>query len=152
MRLTLLAFFLAASSLLAAEPEPIAVGPDDWPWWRGPSRNGVANPQPMPPLTWSDKENVLWKAEVPGRGHGSPIVVGAQVFLATAEPDRDTQSVLCFERKTGERLWQTDVHKGGMTKGGNGKSTLASSTPACDGKRVYVNFLNAGAIYTTALD
>ena len=147
-----LALLLAASSAVAAEPEPIAVGPNDWPWWRGPNRNGVANPQPMPPLTWSDKENVLWKAEIPGRGHGSPIVVGDQVFLATAEPDRDAQSVLCFDRKTGERLWQTVVHTGGLTQQGNGKSTLASSTPACDGKRVYINFLNAGAVHTTALD
>ncbi|HEX3313864.1 MAG TPA: PQQ-binding-like beta-propeller repeat protein, partial [Gemmataceae bacterium] len=124
----------------------------DWPWWRGPTRNGVAAAEPMPPLTWSDTENILWKTEVPGRGHGSPIVVGDQVFLATAEADRDTQSLLCFDRKTGRRLWQTDVHTGGLTKQGNGRSTLASSTPACDGKRVFINFLNAGAIFTTALD
>src|SRR3954470_22474204 len=104
--------------------EPITVGADDWPWWRGPTRNGVARAEPMPPTTWSDAENVLWKAEVPGRGHGSPIVVGDQVFLATAEADRDTQSVLCYDRKTGRRLWQTDAHEGGLSKQGNAKSTL----------------------------
>ena len=152
-RIFFAAVLVAAFGLArAAEPEPIAVGPDDWPWWRGPTRNGVAKPEPTPPLTWSDKVNILWKTEVPGRGHGSPIVVGDQVFLITAEADRDTQSLLSFDRKTGGRLWQTDVHSGGLTKQGNGKSTLASSTPACDGKRVFVNFLNAGAVTTTALD
>lgn len=136
----------------AMAQEPIDVGPADWPWWRGPTRDGVADPKQKPPLTWSDTENVLWKVQVPGRGHGSPIVVGDQVFLATAENDRDTQSVLCFDRKTGEKRWQTDVHKGGLNKGGNEKSSLASSTPACDGKRVFINFMNAGGIHTTALD
>ena len=154
MRCNFLTLLLVLWSGLAnaGEPEPIAVGPADWPWWRGPTRNGVASADPAPPTTWSDKENILWKTDVPGRGHGSPIVVGDQVFLAAAEPDRDAQSVLCFDRKTGRRLWQTDVHKGGLTKQGNGKSTLASSTPACDGQRVFVNFLNGGAIFTTALD
>lgn len=154
MRHTFLTFVLLTSSHFAnaVGPEPIVVGPDDWPWWRGPTRNGVARPEPKPPLTWSDTENVVWKVEVPGRGHGSPIVVGDQVFLATAEVDRDAQSVLCYDRKTGRRLWQTDVHQGGLTKQGNAKSTLASSTIACDGKRLFVNFLNSDAIVTTALD
>jgi outer membrane protein assembly factor BamB len=34
----------------------------------------------------------------------------------------------------------------------NAKSTLASSTPACDGERIFVNFLNGGSVHTTALD
>jgi outer membrane protein assembly factor BamB len=154
MRHSFIAVLVVVSSgfAAAAPAEPIAVGADDWPWWRGPTRNGVAKAVPMPPLTWSDKENILWQVDVPGRGHGSPIVVGDQVFLATAEADRETQSVLCFDRRTGKRLWQTDVHKGGLTKQGNAKSSLASSTVACDGKRLFINFLNAEAIYTTALD
>lgn len=123
----------------------------DWPWWRGPLRNGIASSDQSPPLKWSESESILWKATVPGRGHGSPTVVGEQVFLATAEQDREVQSVLCFDRKSGKRLWQTEIHKGGFETKGNSKSSLASSTVACDGERVYINFLNSGAIYTTAL-
>lgn len=136
----------------AKSQEAMDIGPADWPWWRGPTRDGVASPKQMPPLTWSEKENVLWKVHVPGRGHGSPIVVGDQVFLATAEADRDSQSLVCFDRNTGEKRWQTDVHKGGLNKGGNEKASLASSTPACDGKRVFINFWNGKGIYTTAVD
>ena len=33
----------------------------------------------------------------------------------------------------------------------NKKGTHASGSPASDGKRIYVNFLNAGAAHTTAL-
>lgn len=132
--------------------EPIVFAADDWPWWRGPDRNGVAAADQQPPTHWSETENVVWKAEVPGRGHGSATVVGDHVYLAAAEADRQMQSVLCFDRKTGKQLWQTVVHKGGFDAKGNAKTSQASSTPACDGRRIYVNFLNGGAIWTTALD
>ena len=149
--------FITAVPLWAGEPalrsaaDSIQFAPADWPWWRGPNRNGVAVDQ-RPPLKWSETENVLWKAPIPGRGHGSPIVVGDQVFLATAEPGTLAQSVLCIDRHAGKLLWQTEVHRGGLEQKGNAKSSLASSTAACDGQRVFINFLHDGAIYTTALD
>ncbi|MCY2963848.1 MAG: PQQ-binding-like beta-propeller repeat protein [Planctomycetota bacterium] len=143
----------------AAEPtenpgkgRPIHFGPNDWPWWRGPTRDGVAPAGDAPPVTWSETENILWKVDVPGRGHGSPTVFGDQVFLAAAEPDREVQSVLCFDRRTGKRLWQSVVHEKGFTTKGNAKSSLASSSVACDGERLYVSFLNREAVYLTCLD
>lgn len=153
-----LAVYLCLATLVWAEV-PV-VGPDaagisvaatDWPWWRGPSRNGIADASQKPPLKWSASENVLWQTPIPGRGHGSPTVVGDQVFLATADPDNETQAVLCYHRQTGKELWRTEVHRGGFEKKGNGKSSLASATVACDGQRVFCNFLNQGAVYTTAL-
>src|SRR5436309_2140792 len=133
-------FFLLVVGIAAAEP--IAVGPADWPWWRGPTRDGVAGAKQNVPFTWSDTENVLWKSPIPGRGHGSPTVVGDQVFVATAETDRQAQSVICLDRKTGKQLWQTDVHTGGLAEDKNQKSSLASCTVACDGRRLFVSFLN----------
>lgn len=140
-----------AAQLRAAEPDKLKVAPTDWPWWRGYTRDGVAAEQKVP-LEWSKDKNVVWEAAVPGRGHGSPIVVGERVFLATAEQDTEVQSLLCFDRKTGKQLWQSEVHKGSFVKGGNAKSSHASSSPACDGDRVYINFLNGGAVHATALD
>ncbi|MCA9134496.1 MAG: PQQ-binding-like beta-propeller repeat protein [Planctomycetales bacterium] len=139
----------------AIEPTRVADAIDlpasDWPWWRGPLRNGTADPQQSPPLEFSTSENVLWKAEIPGRGYSSPTVVGERVFLTTADEASGSQSLLCFDRQSGKRSWMVEVHSsGGMRK--NNKSTLASSTPACDGERVFVNFPNDGALVTTALD
>src|SRR5262245_45366796 len=101
--------FLLLASHLPADPIPaqsaaghVTFGPADWPWWRGPQRNGIAADQNLP-IKWGANENVVWNTAVPGRGHGSPTVVGDQVFLATAEPDRQTQSVLCYQRSTGKR-------------------------------------------------
>lgn len=155
----LLASLLVFSLNLSAEEatrtdaaHEITVGDADWPWWRGPRRNGISASGQNVPQHWSETENVLWSAPVPGRGHGSPTVVGDQVFLACAELERQVQSVLCIDRRTGEQLWQAEVHAGGLEGKGNEKTSLASCTVACDGQRVFVNFLNGGAIYTTALD
>jgi hypothetical protein len=92
-----------------AAADVINIASANWPWWRGPTRNGVAVPNPMPPLKWSDTDNVHWQSPVPGRGHGSPIVVGDQVFLAAADEQAQTQSVLGFDRRTGKLLWQTKI-------------------------------------------
>src|SRR5689334_4227180 len=99
----------AADVNRAASAEPINVAATDWPWWRGPNRNGIAAADQKPPVMWSDSENVVWKSSIPGRGHGSPTVVGDQVFIATADHEREVQSVLCFDRKTGAQLWQTEI-------------------------------------------
>lgn len=131
---------------------PIKFEKTDWPWWRGAERNGHAQADQTPPLSWDAEKNVVWKAPVPGRGHGSPIVIGDRVFLATAERDKQIQSLLCFDRDSGEQLWKTELHQGGFPKKMNKKATMASSTPACDGERVFINFLHDGAIYTTALN
>ena len=123
----------------------------DWPWWRGPERNGISHPDQNPPLAWSDTENIAWKTPVPGKGHGSAIVVGDRVLLATADHDSEEQLVLCLNRSDGKEIWREVAHKGGFATKGNEKASLASATPACDGDRVFINFLNDGAVYTTAM-
>ena len=142
---------LAGSLVAGGVEDSTNLSEHDWPWWRGPSRDGVAASGQQTPLEWSESENVLWKSPVPGRGHGSPTVVGDQVFLATADYDHKVQSVLCLDRRSGERLWSAEIHRGGFTEGGHKKSNLGSSTPASDGRSVFINFLNDGAVYTTAL-
>ena len=57
-------------------------GTDDWPWWRGPNRDGLAGSQPGP-LHWSETENIRWKTALPGRGYSSPIVLGQRLFVTT---------------------------------------------------------------------
>ena len=128
----------------------ISVDAADWPWWRGPQRNGVANPDQDPPTEWSASQNVAWKSAVPGRGHSSPTVVGHRVYLATADEQQGTQSVLCYDRETGKQLWQTEVHRGGLMRK-NEKSTAASGTVACDGESVFISFANNGAVHVTAI-
>jgi outer membrane protein assembly factor BamB len=139
-----------ALSALGASPgiDPAA----DWPAWRGPTRDGIAASGQNPPLRWSETENVLWKSPVPGRGHGSPTVVGDRIYLATADGTKGSQSVLCLDRHSGKLVWQTEVHGSKAGPGKHANSSAASSTVASDGRRLFISFLNGGAVWTTALD
>jgi len=128
------------------------IAASDWPWWRGPTRNGVAPQGPDVPTKWSATENVLWKTPISGRGHSSPTVVGDRVYLTTADERKRIQSVLCLDRATGKLLWKKDIHEGEIDKRANKRSSNASSTVACDGRRLFVNFKCKDSVYTTALD
>ena len=89
----------------------------DWPVWRGPHGTGVAEPVQQIPLTWSKSENVVWKAPVPGRGHGSPVIVGQRVFLQTADEEQGLQLVLCYDRGNGKEMWKVEVHISPISSG-----------------------------------
>lgn len=123
----------------------------DWPAWRGPTRDGIAASGQTPPVRWSETENIAWKTPLPGRGHSSPTVVGERIYLATADVAKQTQRVLCLDRRDGKILWDVVVHEGNLDKGGHGNTSQASSTVAWDGQRLYINFLNNKAVHTTAL-
>ncbi|MEO7798502.1 MAG: PQQ-binding-like beta-propeller repeat protein [Opitutaceae bacterium] len=124
----------------------------DWPAWRGPTGDGQAAGNQNLSLKWSETENVVWRAAIRGRGHSSPTVAGDRVFLTTADPATEEQLVLCLDRATGKPLWETTMHRGKLNSEGHANTSQASSTPAWDGERLYVNFLNDGAVHTTALD
>lgn len=124
----------------------------DWANWRGPNGNGIAADGQTPPTTWDAKTNVIWKTQVPGRGHASPTVVGDKVFLATCEDKTEIQSVVCFDRSTGKQLWQTVVNTGELNPRIHPKNTQASPTLACDGERVFAVFNNHNSTQIAALD
>jgi hypothetical protein len=48
----------------------------DWPGFRGPAGNGVAQ-EAKAPLRWGPGKNVCWKTPLPGPGNSSPIVTTA---------------------------------------------------------------------------
>lgn len=123
----------------------------DWPGWRGPTHDGHAAPGQKLPVRWSETENVIWKTPIPGRGHSTPTVVGDRIYLATSDPAKQNQSVLCLDRQSGTVVWQTEVHASQADPGRHANSSAASSTVACDGDQLFINFLNAGAVHTTAL-
>jgi outer membrane protein assembly factor BamB len=124
----------------------------DWPGWRGPTRDGQAPAGQNAPLKWSETGNVKWRAEIRGRGHSSPTVAGDSVYLTTADMEAQEQLVLCLDRATGKPRWETVVHRGKLDQRGHRNTSQASATGAWDGERLYVNFLNDGAVHTTALD
>lgn len=144
---------LSASCLNAERP---SISKNDWPWWRGHLQDGVAVGDQQPPMQWSQTENVRWRLPIEGRGHGSPTVFGDQVLIATANLAKQEQSVVSIDRETGVLNWQTVIHAGGFANRSrsklNSKASLASSSIATDGEKLFVNFMNDNALWTTALD
>lgn len=130
---------------------PVAVPSEtDWPWWRGPLSNGI-NESANPPTKWGTDESVAWKVDVPGRGHSSPINWNDEVFLTTSDETAGTQSLLCFDLKTGNRRFICKVHNGRFPPS-HAKNSQASSTPACDEQHVYTAFAVDDAIWVSAVD
>lgn len=139
-----------ADAAQANEPN-LEFAPADWPMWRGAQADGVAV-GPAVPSTWSETDNVVWRAEVPGRGHSSPIVLGDRVFLETANEQAKTQSVLAYDLKTGSVLWETELFRDGFESEMHSENTQATSTLATDGERLFASFLNDRSIWLVALD
>jgi len=130
--------------------ESVAAAATDWPWWRGPdSDNHAAGP--LPPDEWSETKNVLWKADVPGRGHSTPIVCGEMVYVTTADEKLEVKSLLAFDRQTGKQQWNTPVHSEGFMHT-HQKNSQASATPACDGAHIYTVFMVDQGVWASAVD
>ena len=109
---------------------------ENWPCFRGPTRQGISNEKDVP-LEWSQTSNVVWKRPIPGEGWSSPIVFDDRVFVTTATDGGASFRLLCLDRLTGTVLWNKQVLRQNPGHKQNFNS-YASSTPVTDGQRVYV--------------
>src|SRR5262245_22136185 len=114
----------------------------DWPAFRGPSGNGVAQ-EDKAPLHWGAGKNVRWKVTLPGPGNGSPIVSRGRVFLTCAEDEGKKRNLYCFDRRTGEKLWVRTVQFPAVEPT-HKSNPYCASTPVADGSRVVVWHGSAG--------
>ena len=115
----------------------------DWPKWRGPAANGVADGRDLA-TDWSTTKNVLWRVNLPGWGTSSPVVFGDRVFVTSEVEQQGKKSLLtlCYDRTDGEELWRHDFGLGADQRT-HEKSNLAANTPAVTEDAVYVSFANA---------
>lgn len=123
---------------------------ENWPGWRGPRGDGTSLETNVP-IQWSATENVVWKTPLPGLGHSSPVVWGDRVFLTTALTESHERILLGLDRKTGRILWQQTVVRSPL-EAKNNENSYASSTPATDGERVFVTFLDGKDVVVAAYD
>jgi outer membrane protein assembly factor BamB len=108
-----------------------------WASWRGPRGDGTCIEQDV--LTNWDPTGAIWKTELPGQGHASPIVWGNNVFTVTALSATQERVLLCLDRASGKIIWQETVVQGPL-ENIHKENSYASSTPATDGERVFVTF------------
>lgn len=143
---------LSSLALVVTLAGPWSGGSDDWPIWRGPTGNGIAPGNQSPPTQWDESTNIKWRAEVPGRGHSSPTIVGDKIFLTTAEIDIEEQSFLCYDRKNGEMIWRTVVNTGGFNPQIHKSNTHASPSIVTQDGRLFGSFNNHEGVQVICMD
>jgi outer membrane protein assembly factor BamB len=129
-------FVLSLSILILSA---VAVRAEDVPQFRGPGGLGISKETNLP-LTWSATEKIRWKADLPGKGLSNPVIAGGRVYVAASGAYlQKRELVLCFDLKTGKRLWERQVQATGGTQC-HPKTNMAAPTPVTDGDRVYALF------------
>lgn len=131
---SLVAFVLAFTGLAQAE---------DWPQFRGINASGVSKSDKPLPTEFSAAKNLLWKAKL-GDGIGSPIIAQGRVYCTTMTPEQKF-AVFAFDAATGKELWKRELDTGKLPRI-TPPNSHASSTPASDGKRVYIHFSTLGLV------
>lgn len=123
--------------------------PTNWPEFRGPHGDGRSDAAELP-LTWSEKEHVVWKTPIHGRGHSTPVVWENQVWLTTATEDGRVMSGLCVDRSSGKVLHDLKLFEVAAPEPlGNTLNSYASPSSAIEPGRVYVHF---GSYGTASID
>jgi outer membrane protein assembly factor BamB len=136
----------------------------NWPEWRGPNGNGIA--EGNPPITWSETENIKWKTAIPGTSSSTPIVWENKIFVTSAVlvgelPPKPTGrrkrgeappspknpykfNLVCVDRGSGDILWTKTASEAIPHEGHHPTSTYAPHSAVTDGKFVWVSFGSQG--------
>ncbi len=141
-----------ASLLLVASIILCSTVSADWLRFRGPNGSGVASEASLPVKLGT--ENQLWSVEIPGQGHGSPVVSNGRIYLLSAVAGEEAKTpakgkkkakkgkpavpyqwvALCLDAETGETVWSKSFSQRKFK--GHKFNSAASSTAAIDEDQV----------------
>ena len=137
-----------------------------WPSYRGYYASGYLDDAALPDsFNIETSYNVKWNIEVPGMGLSCPVVWDDRVFITTAVSSQDKEGfrtgifgdiapvndssenvwkLYCYDKRSGNTIWEKDVCKGIPLVKRHPKSTHANTTVATDGYHVVVFFGSEG--------
>jgi outer membrane protein assembly factor BamB len=119
----------------------VAVADENWPGWRGPHGDGTtADKEVVTHWDATQDKNVVWKVPLSGSGHAQPVIWGDRIFLTACNEQSLERTIACLDRETGKTLWRKTVFRAPL-ESKHSLNSYASSTPATDGKLVFVSFL-----------
>jgi outer membrane protein assembly factor BamB len=102
-------WLLASRIAVAVLVGPVAAvmgheAPQDYPQWRGQTRDGAASAFSKP-KSWSEQLRLRWRVDV-GEGYATPIVVGDTVYVFTRRNGKE--GITALDADTGTTVWRTD--------------------------------------------
>jgi len=123
---------ISATSLMAQ---------DNWTRFRGPNGTGISDLKGVP--TKFTTEDMTWNIELPGKGHGSPVIWEDRLFLTSAtetgaQDGGEQRLLFCLNPTNGKEIWSLKL--GFNTSHKHVKNSFASSTPCTDGELLFVPF------------
>ena len=136
----------------------LARADDSWPGFRGPRGDGRSDAKNLA-TTWSETENVRWKTAIHGKGWSSPVALGKQVWVTTADevpaekapppkkgapPANPVKEVsffaVCVDRETGKVVRDVKLGTEDDPQYCHPFNSYASSTPFIEDGRLYAHF------------
>ena len=131
-----------------------------WPSYRGYFAAGYLHNANLPDsFNIESSYHVKWNIEVPGLGLSCPVIWDDQIYITTAISDQDKEGylpglygdiepvadssehiwkVLCYDKNTGELLWEQESYRGIPKVKRHPKSSHANTSIATDGKHVII--------------
>ena len=125
----------------------------NWPQWRGPNSNGTAPQAHDLPVSFSQTQNVLWRAKLPNWSAATPIIWEDIIFVLSSEEGfvrlhgqgqrgrgqaglgPDKIFLIALNRKDGSIRWQRHIDSNNQIFR---KQNSASPSPITDGKHVWI--------------
>ncbi len=110
-----------------------------WPAFLGVGATPIKNPDSIP-IRWSPKENIAWKAKLPGQGQSSPVIWGDRIYVTSLEGTiRDKCHVTALRLSDGSILWDATIPSA-MTAESSYYHSRAAPTPIVDNDGIYAFF------------
>lgn len=140
---------------------------DEWPQFRGPGGQGHSAAKGLP-IRWSETENIVWKAALPGEGHSSPVISSNQIWVTTAitreltpEEEKErlsklknpqglklagelTLQAIQIDRESGKLVRTVDLFKVPNPEPKHALNSYASPTPVIAGTKLFCHFGSYG--------
>lgn len=111
----------------------------EWTHFRGSNLNGISYAKAAP-VSWTEKDNIAWKAPLEGRGWSSPVVYDDQVWYTNATRDGKEMFALCTDFNTGQNLFKIKVFQPDTLYRKHSINSWATPTPCIEKDYVYVHF------------
>jgi len=136
-----------------------------WGRFRGPNGTGISSDTAIP-TKWSDRENLRWKAELPGAGSSSPVLTEKYVFVTSFSGYGESaqspgnmgqlkRHLSCIDRQSGALIWLKDfdaVQPEDPYQGmGVPEHGYATNSPVTDGEMVFA-FLGKSGVFAFDLE
>lgn len=131
-RILALAIAIVLVSGITGQSGAMPAEDNNWPHWRGPSRDGSSLETGLP-IEWSTTDNISWSLELSVWSGSTPIIWGETIFLSVS--DGEGLWLWAVNRDSGAKLWEGFLSDGDHRER---KQNMSSPSPVTDGDNVWV--------------